>query len=159
MSYRTQANRSVDDVIPLGYDSRRYARFVLSGGGYVVRCHLDNIWFDALRPALRMNIRDVNIQGVGLIGKAPLKPGDKLIIPSPQGYLMHANVIRCAPDPLFPKLYRIGLLWCKRPPAAVFSQWESFVLVPQLPDFHEQLSILSSLPNCVNARPSVTRDH
>lgn len=147
MSYRPQANQSVDDVIPLGYDSRRYVRFVLSDGGYVVRCQLDNIWFDALRPALRMNIRDVNIRGVGLIGKTPLKPGDRLIIPSPQGYLMHANVLRCGPDPLFPKLYRIGLLWITRPTVKVFLQWEPFVLPPQLPEFKEQASILERLSN------------
>lgn len=147
MRDRGQIERPVDDVIPLGYDSRRYVRFVLSGGGYVVQCHLDNIWFDAFRPALRMNLRDVNIRGVGLMGKAQLKPEDRLIIPSPQDYLMHAKVVRCAPDPLFPKLYRIGLVWDRLLPARVLLQWESFVLPPQLPDFHEQVSILESLSN------------
>ncbi|ATL99544.1 hypothetical protein CK910_14495 [Aeromonas sp. CA23] len=147
MREKLQIDWSVDDVIPLGYDSRRYARFVLSGGGYVVLCNLDNIWFDALRPALKMNLRDVNIRGIGLMGKTQLKNGDRLIIPSPKGYLMHAKVVRCAPDPLFPNLYRSGLVWSKRPPVRVFLQWEPFVLPPQLPDFHEQVSILESLSN------------
>ncbi|ARW81524.1 hypothetical protein O23A_p0777 [Aeromonas salmonicida] len=147
MKEKPQIDRSVDEVIPLGYDSRRYARFVLSGGGYVVLCDLDNIWFDALRPSLKMNLRDVNIRGVGLMGKTQLKAGDRLIIPSPQGHLMHANVVRCALDPLFPNLYRIGLLWSRLPPVQVFLQWEPFVLPPQLPEFHEQVSILISLSN------------
>lgn len=145
MNYRPQKNQSVDDAPPLGYDSRRFARFVIHDGGYVARCQLDNIWFDALRPALRMNICDINIQGVGLIGKTKLKPRDRLIIPSPQGYLMRANVIRCAPDYLHPELYRIGLLWSKHPPVKVFLQWEPFVLRPQLTAFHEQVSILEKL--------------
>lgn len=142
MGFRSLVNNSVDDVIPIGYDSRRYPRFVLSGGGYVVLCNLDNIWFDSLRPALRMNFRDMNIRGAGLMGKQQLKPGDRLIVPSPQGYLMHANVVRCSLDPMFPNMYRIGMLWSKPLPLHVFRQWEPFVLEPQLSDFCEQAAIL-----------------
>lgn len=143
MGEKLQIDWSVNDVIPLGYDSRRYARFVLSGGGYVVLCNLDNIWFDALRPALKMNLRDVNIRGIGLMGKTQLKNGDRLIIPSPKGYLMHAKVVRCAPDPLFPNLYRSGLVW--RPSRQSLFTVGAFCVTPQLPDFHEQASILESL--------------
>lgn len=147
MSFRKDSSKAVDEVFPIGYDSRRYARFVLSGGGYIVLCNLDNIWFDALWPALKMNFRDVNIRGAGLMGKAQFKPGDRLIIPSPKGFLMHAKVVRSAPDPLFPNLFRTGLIWAKMPPVEIFLQWEPFILPPQLPDFHEQVVLLRDLSN------------
>lgn len=147
MSYEPQINKSVVGVIPLGYDSRHFTRFVLSDGGYVARCKLDNIWFDAFRPALKIRIRDISIQGAGLLGETQLRPRDRLIIPSPKGYLMHANVVRCAPDYQFPNLYRIGLLWSKPPSVKVFLQWEPFILRPQLTAFHEQVSILERLSN------------
>ncbi|MGE6110020.1 PilZ domain-containing protein [Aeromonas sobria] len=147
MSSRSQTKNAVDDVIPLGYDSRRYPRFVLSGGGYVTMCNLDNYWFDALRPALRMNLRDISIRGAGIMGKAQLKPGDRLIIPTHQGYLMRAKVVRSSPDPLFPTLFRTGLVWEKFPPVKIFLQWEIYISPPQLPHFQEQAAMLSNLSN------------
>lgn len=143
MNCRSRISKSVDDVFPLGYDSRRHARLILSGGGYVAQCQRDNSWLDAFKPSLRLNVRDVSIRGLGLIGKSRLKPGDRLIIPSPQHFLMYANVVSCSPDPLFPTLYRIGLLWEKYPPVNVFLQWEPFLLAPQLPEFKKQIAILS----------------
>jgi hypothetical protein len=143
MNCKGRIKKSVDDVFPLGYDSRRYARLILSGGGYVAQCQRDNSWLDAFKSALKLNVRDVSIRGLGLIGKTRLKSGDRFIIPSPQRFLMYANVVRCAPDPLFPTLYRIGLLCDEFPPVKVFLQWEPFLLAPQLPEFKKQLAILN----------------
>ncbi|WP_429018382.1 hypothetical protein [Aeromonas allosaccharophila] len=136
---------AVQTVFPLGYDSRRHPRFVLIGGGYTIQGERDDGWLDVFRPAIQINIRDVSISGVGMLCKTKLTVGSHLIIFSPSGAPIRVVIVRSLPDPLFPKLFRVGCRWCGFPRGKVFSEWLQFIDEAQLPLFQEEITILSKM--------------
>lgn len=146
MSHHARTNQPLGDPISPDYDARRYTRLMLSNDGYHLLCQSNSVSLNTVRLPLRLRLCDINIRGVGMLGEDFLQPGDGLIVPSPQHYPLHAHVVHCTYEPDSLHQYRIGLLWEKFPPVHVFLQWEHFLLPDQLPEFHEQVSIIDSFP-------------
>lgn len=128
---------SAHTVFPLGYDPRRKPRFSLDGGGYIALCARDDSWFDALRAPVRINVRDIAVGGVGLLSRTAISSGHHLIMPTPSGYLLRIVVVCQSPDPLFPKLHKLGCRWCSAIPMKVLAEWEPYIQTLQLKLFHE----------------------
>lgn len=132
----------VEEIFPLGYDSRRHPRFSLVGGGYTIASESDDSWFDAFRPTLQLNVRDISLGGAGGLCRSKIGVGRHLIFASPSGYLLRSLVVRSMPDPLFPKLFRIGLRWCQFPPHKVFQEWQDYIREEDMEMFMADVAIL-----------------